>query len=149
MQLSLKRNAHKGQIKRIMIGALVGHIISILFLTISSVLIYKGTVPESVSKELALACMIVGAIVSGRSAAGEGRGVLSGIWGGLGYIAIAAVIGLYRTQTDYFDLDFIRFLIASMAGSAFGGIISTGKKNKKSILHKNKYTNSNHKIRFT
>ena len=44
--------------------------------------------------------------------------------------AAAAVIGAVQQQLDYFDRDYLRFLICALCGGAFGGIISTGKKTK-------------------
>jgi len=133
MQLSLRKNAYRGRIKGLLIGAALGHAITSILLILSAVLIWKGAIPENVSKELSLACLIVGSMIAGRAAAGEGRSIALGVLGGAAYLLMATIIGLYRTQTDYFDLDYVRFLIAIAAGSAFGGIISTGKKNKKRI----------------
>jgi len=122
---------NSGQLRKAMKSAFAGFVVTVVFVAVSSLLIWKEALPEGVTKELSIACMTVGAMASGRLAAGKGRGLLKGISGGIGYMIIAIAVGLYRQQTDYFDLDFLRFLICVMAGSAFGGIISTGKRNKK------------------
>jgi putative membrane protein (TIGR04086 family) len=127
-------------------AALIGTVASLVLLEIFAFLIWRGTVPESMMRELALAAAFGGAMAAGLRI---GEGVIGGAAGGLAYLIAATIIGLYRAQGAYFNLDYIRLAIASLAAGAFGGIISTGKKNKKRLFHKKKYTVSNHRKKLT
>ena len=140
----LFRGAWKGLWKKAFKAAAVGNLVSLLLLLLCAWMVWRGTVPESVMRDLALGAVLLGAAAAGAmTAAGEGGALLCGAMGGGAYLLVITVIGLYREQGAFFDLDYLRFVVCSGAGSVFGGIISTGKKNKRRKFRGRKYTNSN------
>ena len=115
--------------KRLLAAAAAGTAATVAVLAVFAVLIWRGQLPEDLSGDLALGAAFAGGITAGITA-GKGRGALSGFLGGAAFAAAAAVIGAVQQQLDYFDRDYLRFLICALCGGAFGGIISTGKKTK-------------------
>lgn len=145
MRSELNRAKDKRLWKKIAKAALVGNMVTLILLAVCAVAIWKGAIPESVAGDLALGAAFAGAIVSGAvTAAGEGSAVLPGLLGGLGFLILVIVAGLYREQFDFFDTTFLKTAICALAGGTFGGIISTSKKNKKRSFRNKRYTASNH-----
>lgn len=144
MRTEFTKAAGKSMVKKMLTAGIVGNGVTMLLLAVCAVGVWRGNLPESAMKDLALGAAVAGAIVSGCWMSGKGRGALHGLLGGCGFLLLAAVAGLYREQLDFFDRDFIRLVICAAAGGGFGGVISTGKRNKKRSARAKKYTLSNH-----
>ena len=145
MRLKLGGAHISSAVKACCVSALAGLAVCTGLLAVCALGIWQGRLPEDITRELTLGCAMAGAVVSGMAMkGGEGRGALRGLAGGMTLMAAAALIGAYRSQGGYFDLDFIRLAICCVAGGAFGGIIHTGKKTKKRSNTRKKYTKSNH-----
>ena len=144
MHTDFVKNKSRSIVKLLINAAFFGNLVSLLLLAACSMLLWRGDIPEGISNDLVLGAAFAGSITAGLIASsGEGKGAISGILGGLSYLVIVAAIGMYREQTSYFDLNFLKLVICAAAGSIFGGIISTGKKPKKRKKRHTRYTNSN------
>ncbi|MGE4354011.1 MAG: TIGR04086 family membrane protein, partial [Oscillospiraceae bacterium] len=86
-------------LKKLLKAAFFGNLVTLLFLAACAMLLWKGDIPESISKDLILGAAFAGSIPAGIVAsAGEGNGSIPGVLGGLSYLVVVAVIGLYREQ---------------------------------------------------
>ena len=127
-------------------AAVLGHVAVVVLLGICAALIWHDLIPEEMMAECTIGAVLIGGIAAGLCMASrEGRGAVNGLSGGLAFLVLLSAIGMYREQLTFFDLDYIRCIICSLTGGTFGGIISTGKKNKKGGLRSGGYTKSNHR----
>ncbi len=127
-------------------AAVLGHAAAVVLLGICAALIWRNLIPEELMAECTIGAVLIGGIAAGLCMASrEGKGAVNGLSGGLAFLVLLSAIGMYREQLTFFDLDYIRCGICSLTGGTFGGIISTGKKNKKGRLRNGKYTRSNHR----
>ena len=137
------RESKENSVLRIAKWGVIGNVCGAAVMGACAVGVWKAVLPEELMRELALCSVGIGAMVSG-AGAGKGRGVLGGIAGGLGWMAVSTLVSLYRVQLDCFDINWLRYVICAIAAGAFGGVISTGKKPKNKSYNSYNYTQSNH-----
>ena len=133
-----------------LLAALTGALASLAALAVCAVGIWQGRLPEDVSGELVLgAAMLGGAAAGAAMPRGEGRAILRGLAGGACFLVLFTLTGAACSGADSFGLDWLRTAICALAGGAFGGVISTGKKNKNARSGRKGYTKSNHRKKLT
>ncbi len=149
MKIETKKIFNKKTMKKALFAALLGNAVSVAVLYACSILLWQGNLPETLLSEYVLGATFAGAIASGAAFAKGDKSLVKGALGGIMYITLLTLISIYRAQADVFDTDYLKILICSIAGGAFGGIMVIGKRTKKRRSGGKGYTNSNHKKKVT
>lgn len=114
--------------------AIIGNFTTVITLGICAYLIWSGKFPESLMADLVIVSVFIGAVISGFvMCKKERKGTMFGALGGLSYMLLLMVIGVFRVQEDLFSQELIKLFIAAMIGGIFGNVLFFPKKARKKI----------------
>lgn len=141
MRKSNKKEGGTGKkvlLKNAVKGAVFGMIVTAVLIFVFSVLILKGTMPETLSDTCILISVLLGAILSGRYCAGKQGGgvVIAGLTAAAVYVVLVLLGTMLFNKSGVDGTLMLRVLIAAVAGGCFGGVLKLHRKGKKSKLRR-------------
>jgi len=124
----------KSQIKNLIVGLLMGYAITcIVFLGYSMLITYTDVSESSLPMVVALTTLL-SVLVAGFDAArgASQRGWLWGMWAGLAYVVIMAIIMMVILRSFMVDGRTITVIALALAGGAVGGMLGINVKKSNS-----------------
>lgn len=120
-----KKSSIKDRLETLAIGTGLGLAVCAILMLVSAALISNGTLEQKTTDAIILACVLLGAAVSGAYVAGRSNGGV--VVAGLKSAAVIGVILLLGTMLNTGkssgDALTIRLLIAAAVGGTFGGVL--------------------------
>lgn len=138
MNKSRKVTKDNSFLKSVLFGTIVGVILLMVLLFILAAILLSGKVSHGMEEILAIVCLVVSGIISGICGAKKrGRGVITtGACSGIGMLIVIIIVRLLTKGSASESINLSKIIIALVAGSAFGGVVSTKQFRKNSQLRK-------------